>query len=159
METNTAAITSLPLGAALEIYTDGSCLGNPGPMGWGLVIVHEGAVIYRDQRSLGHGTNNIAELSAAVEAATLLQERPDLIVTIISDSEYVIKNIKERVQSWKARGWRTTDKKPVKNRPLWETLDKLAQSLPNIVWQWVRGHDGNSFNEMADVLASAAANR
>jgi ribonuclease HI len=133
-------------------YTDGACSGNPGPGGWGAVLVWNGR-----ERELSGGegetTNNRMELMAAIRALEALK-RP-CPVKIVTDSEYVMKGITEWMDAWKARGWRTAGKKPVKNRELWERLDRQIQRH-NVNWQWVRGHSGHEGNERADELAREA---
>lgn len=133
-------------------YTDGACSGNPGPGGWGAVLVWNGR-----ERELSGGegetTNNRMELMAAIRALEALK-RP-CPVKIVTDSEYVMKGITEWMDAWKARGWRTAGKKPVKNRELWERLDRQIQRH-DVHWQWVRGHSGHEGNERADGLAREA---
>ena len=136
----------------VEIYCDGACRGNPGPGGWGALLIAGDA-----RRELSgyeaHTTNNRMELTAAIEALRALK-RP-VSVTVYTDSKYVITGIEEWLPNWKERAWRTADKKPVKNVDLWQALD--AARLPHRVrWQWVRGHDGNVGNEYVDALANAA---
>ncbi|HXC60225.1 MAG TPA: ribonuclease HI [Steroidobacteraceae bacterium] len=136
----------------VEIYCDGACRGNPGPGGWGALLIAGDA-----RRELSgyeaHTTNNRMELTAAIEALRALK-RP-VSVTVYTDSKYVITGIEEWLPNWKERAWRTADKKPVKNVDLWQALD--AARLPHRVrWQWVRGHDGNVGNEHVDALANAA---
>lgn len=133
-------------------YTDGACSGNPGPGGWGAVLVWNGR-----ERELSGGeaetTNNRMELMAAIRALETLK-RP-CPVKIVTDSEYVMKGITEWMDAWKARGWRTAGRKPVKNRELWERLDRQIQRH-DVDWQWVRGHSGHEGNERADELAREA---
>ncbi|MFT4192498.1 MAG: ribonuclease HI [Comamonas sp.] len=136
----------------VEIYTDGACKGNPGPGGWGALLLAGGA-----EKELFGGeantTNNRMELRAVIEALSALK-RPCKIVLHL-DSEYVRKGITEWIRGWKARGWLTADKKPVKNAELWRELDALlAQSGHDIEWRWVKGHAGNVGNERADALAN-----
>ncbi len=130
-------------------YTDGACSGNPGPGGWGAVLEWNGR-----ERELSGGeaetTNNRMELMAAIRALEALKR--SCPVKIVTDSEYVMKGITEWMDAWKARGWRTAGKKPVKNRELWERLDKQIQRH-DVTWQWVRGHTGHEGNERADRLA------
>ena len=136
----------------VEIYTDGACKGNPGPGGWG-VLLKSGST----ERELFGGelatTNNRMELLAVIEALTALK-RPCL-VTLFLDSEYVRKGITEWISGWKARGWRTAAKQPVKNVDLWQQLDALvAGGGHQIDWRWVKGHAGDPGNERADALAN-----
>lgn len=135
-----------------EIATDGACRGNPGPGGW--------AAIIRDQdgeRELYGSdpdtTNNRMELLALIHALRTLPESSS--VRVKSDSQYLIKGCTEWISSWKRRGWRTTDKKPVKNQDLWQELSQLME-LHSLEWQWVRGHSGDPDNERADALANLA---
>ncbi len=136
----------------IEIYTDGACKGNPGPGGWGALLLSG-----TTEKELCGGealtTNNRMELLAVIEALTALK-RPCRI-TLHLDSEYVRKGITEWVAGWKARGWRTSTKQPVKNVDLWQRLDALvAGSGHAIDWRWVKGHSGNPGNERADQLAN-----
>lgn len=155
-------LSTLPLGASLDIFTDGACIGNPGPAGYGFVVVYDGEPIHTGSAYIGLGTNNIAELTAAIEALRTLQPldgraRPDVLVAIHSDSKYVIDGMTKWLAGWKANGWKNANRKPVANRDLWQTLDGLASALPGLRWQWVKAHNGHRFNEMADGLASDAA--
>ena len=134
------------------IYTDGACKGNPGPGGWGALMRSGGA-----ERELFGGerdtTNNRMELTAVIEALTALK-RP-CRVSLYLDSEYVRKGITEWLPGWKAKGWRTAARQPVKNVDLWQRLDALArESGHQIDWHWVRGHAGDPGNEHADALAN-----
>ena len=136
----------------VTIYTDGACKGNPGPGGWG-VLLQSGEV----RKELFGGelntTNNRMEIMAVIEALSALK-RP-CHVTLYLDSEYVRKGITEWIAGWKARGWRTAAKAPVKNVDLWQRLDALvASSGHRIDWRWVRGHAGDPGNERADALAN-----
>jgi len=137
----------------VEIYTDGACLGNPGPGGWGAVLMHPSkeAEIYGGEKNT---TNNRMELTAAIEALKMLK-RP-VPVRIYTDSSYVRNGVTKWVAGWKANGWRTAAKAPVKNQDLWEQLDELA-GQHDIDWQWVKGHAGNEGNERADALAGKGA--
>ena len=134
----------------VTIYSDGACKGNPGPGGWGAVLVAGG-----HEKELFGGesptTNNRMELMAVIEALRALK-RP-CIVNIYTDSQYVQKGISEWIHGWKARGWKTADKKPVKNADLWQVLDE-AQKPHQITWHWVRGHNGHPGNERAEALAN-----
>jgi ribonuclease HI len=134
------------------IYTDGACKGNPGPGGWG-VVLRSGAV----EKELFGGepqtTNNRMELRAVIEALQALK-RP-CRVSLFLDSEYVRKGITEWIQGWKAKGWRTASRQPVKNVELWQELDRLVLTAGHeISWHWVRGHAGDPGNEHADALAN-----
>ena len=139
--------TTQPL---VEIYTDGACKGNPGPGGWGAWMLYNGK-----EKNMHGGealtTNNRMEMTAVIRALEALK-RP-CNVKLYTDSSYVQKGMTEWIMGWKARGWRTADKKPVKNDDLWKILDVLA-SQHKIEWIWVRGHDGNDGNERADSLAN-----
>lgn len=134
------------------MHTDGSCIGNPGPGGWG-AILSLGSVEKEFSGGEPHTTNNRMEMTAIIQGLAALRERCD--VTVVSDSKYVIDNIRS-VHTWKARGWRTANKKPVKNRDLWELLDESCIHQ-QVTFQWVRGHDGHPGNERADKLANEAA--
>ena len=134
----------------VEIFTDGACKGNPGRGGWGALLR-----LGTKEKELFGGepltTNNRMELTAVIRALEALN-RPSK-VRLYTDSQYVQKGISEWIIGWKLRGWKTADKKPVKNADLWRTLDQLA-SQHNIEWLWVRGHDGHPGNEQADRLAN-----
>ena len=134
------------------IYTDGACSGNPGPGGWGAVLISGG-----HERELSGGdpatTNNRMELMAAIMALEALK-RP-CKVDLHTDSQYVRQGILEWIAGWKARGWKTADKKPVKNEDLWRRLD-TARARHEVSWHWVKGHAGHPLNERADGLARAA---
>jgi ribonuclease HI len=139
----------------LTIYTDGACLGNPGPGGWAALLVEDGRV-----RELSgyepRTTNNRMELRAAVEALRALDEPSE--VDLHTDSQYVRTGMAEWLARWKRNGWRTADKKPVKNMDLWQELD--AQAHRHVVrWHWVRGHAGHVENERCDLLANEAIRR
>ncbi|MES2938059.1 MAG: ribonuclease HI [Pseudomonadota bacterium] len=136
----------------VEIYTDGACKGNPGPGGWG-VLLKSGTT----QKELYGGdpstTNNRMELMAVIQALEALK-RP-CAVTLYLDSQYVLKGITEWLPGWKAKGWRTASKQPVKNVELWQRLDDLLMRSGHAVdWRWVRGHNGDPGNERADALAN-----
>ena len=134
------------------IYTDGACSGNPGPGGWGAVLLSGG-----HERELSGGepqtTNNRMELMAAIMALEALK-RP-CKVDLYTDSQYVRQGITEWLPGWKARGWKTADKKPVKNDDLWRRLDE-ARARHEVGWHWVKGHAGHPLNERADGLARGA---
>lgn len=134
----------------VEIYTDGACKGNPGVGGWGAILRFGGT-----ERELFGGvantTNNRMEMTAVIEALRALSRSCDAIV--FTDSSYVQKGISEWIHGWKRNGWKTADRKPVKNADLWQTLDELAAGH-KIEWRWVRGHAGHPENERADLLAN-----
>lgn len=134
----------------VEVYTDGACKGNPGVGGWGALLRHDGKT-----RELYGGesrtTNNRMEMTAVIRALEAL--RPGSRVRLHTDSQYVQQGISAWIHAWKKRGWRTADRKPVKNEDLWRRLDELA-SEHEIEWLWVRGHVGNPGNEKADELAN-----
>jgi ribonuclease HI len=134
----------------VEIFTDGACKGNPGPGGWGALLLADG-----HKKELFGGelntTNNRMELKAVIEALTALKRPCEVVVH--TDSQYVQKGISEWIHGWKARGWKTAAKAPVKNVDLWQALD-AAQAQHNIQWRWVKGHAGHEGNERADALAN-----
>ncbi|WP_210529137.1 ribonuclease HI [Rubellimicrobium arenae] len=141
---------------ALFAYTDGACSGNPGPGGWGaLLIAWEGDQVLRE-RELSGGeamtTNNRMELLAAINALEAL-ERPS-VLTVVTDSAYVKGGITEWLRGWKARGWRTSSNEPVKNEDLWRRLEEAA-ARHKVTWRWIKGHAGHAENERADALARA----
>lgn len=133
----------------VTIFTDGACSGNPGPGGWGAILL-SGA----SEREMWGGeaatTNNRMELTAAIEALRALKRA--CRVELHTDSQYVMKGISEWLPGWKRRGWLTVDKKPVKNEDLWRALDE-ARLRHEVDWRWVRGHAGHELNERADALA------
>ena len=135
----------------IYIYTDGACRGNPGPGGWGAVLISGD---YRKEIKGGSllTTNNIMELTAVIKALELLKNSSTLQIT--TDSTYVKDGITKWIHNWKVKGWKTANKKPVKNKNLWVELDQLV-SKHSIDWQWVRGHTGHPENEAADQLANA----
>ena len=132
------------------VYTDGACKGNPGPGGWGALLSWNG-----HQKELFGGerdtTNNRMELTAVIQALSALKSR--CRVAVYTDSAYVKNGITTWIHGWKQRGWRTADKKPVKNMELWQRLEALA-AQHDVQWHWVRGHDGDPGNERADALAN-----
>ena len=134
----------------IEAFTDGACRGNPGPGGWGVLLRYQGK-----EKSLhggeGNTTNNRMELLAAIKALQSLKE--PCSVTLTTDSQYVRQGITEWLERWKKNGWRTANKKAVKNADLWQQLDDAA-SRHQVEWLWVRGHDGHRENEIADQLAN-----
>ena len=134
----------------ITIYTDGACSGNPGIGGWGAVILREDTKPVHLHGGSDHTTNNQMELTAAIEALKYFSESSTL--NFFTDSKYVKEGIESWVHNWKKNGWKTTAKKPVKNKELWKELD--AQITKHTInWQWVKGHAGNVHNETADYLA------
>jgi len=135
---------------SIHIYTDGACRGNPGPGGWGALLIAG-----KHQKTMHGGdpetTNNRMELTAAIEALNALKGHSRVVLH--TDSKYVMDGINDWMPNWKNRGWKTAAKKPVKNQDLWQALDE-AIARHEIEWRWVRGHDGNPGNEAADALAN-----
>jgi len=136
----------------VEIYTDGACRGNPGPGGWAAVLRSDGQERILQGAEI-QTTNNRMELTAAVHALNALTQSCRVI--LYTDSEYVQRGISEWLPAWKARGWRTANKKAVKNQDLWQQLDTAA-GRHQVDWRWVRGHAGNAGNEHVDRLANVA---
>ncbi len=137
----------------IEIFTDGSCLGNPGPGGYGIVLRYK-----QHEKKLSAGyfltTNNRMEMLGAIHALQALNESCSVILT--SDSQYLRQGITQWIHNWKKRNWKTADKKPVRNQDLWQLLDMLANKH-TIHWNWVKGHAGHVENELCDQLARNAA--
>ena len=131
------------------IFTDGACSGNPGPGGWGAILIHK-----EKEKEISGGelatTNNRMELMAAIQALEALKK--PCKVELHTDSQYVQKGIGEWIHGWKRKGWRTADGKPVKNDDLWRRLDE-ARARHDVQWRWVKGHAGHELNERADALA------
>jgi len=140
---------------SVRVWTDGACLGNPGPGGWGALLRWNG-----HERELSGSetqtTNNRMELMAAIQALESLK-RPCSVV-LVTDSQYVRKGIIEWMSNWKRNGWKTASKKPVKNDDLWRRLDRAVRRH-DVDWRWVKGHSGHPENERADELATTAARR
>ena len=140
--------------AAVTIYTDGACKGNPGPGGWGALLVTQATGKAHAKELFGGErltTNNRMEMMAVIESLGALKKRCE--VAIYTDSVYVQKGMTEWIHGWKSRGWKTADKKPVKNEDLWKRLDEAA-SRHKVQWHWVKGHAGHHGNERADALAN-----
>jgi ribonuclease HI len=138
----------------IKIWTDGSCLGNPGPGGWAFIATDGNKTIERSGGEI-NTTNNRMELMAVLKAITAIKSPK---IEIHTDSQYVKNGMENWINNWKKNGWKTADKKPVKNQDLWQDLDKYAAEK-NISWVWVRGHDGNIMNERCDELARTAAEK
>lgn len=136
----------------ITIYTDGSSRGNPGPGGWGAIILGDSEVKEIGGRE-AHTTNNRMELTATIKA---LELSPESEITVFTDSEYVMKGMKEWVKKWQEKGWRTANKKPVLNQDLWQKLIEVS-SDKDIDWKYVRGHTGVPLNERADEIATTFA--
>ncbi|MDE0850678.1 ribonuclease HI [Yoonia sp.] len=140
----------------LYVYTDGACSGNPGPGGWGAIMIAKDGDTVVKERELNGGqamtTNNQMEMMAAISALEAL-DRPT-VVTVVTDSSYVKDGITSWIHGWKKRGWVNAAKKPVKNVALWKRLD-TAQARHKVTWKWVKGHAGHPENERADELARA----
>lgn len=140
----------------LFAYTDGACSGNPGPGGWGALLIARNGETVLKERELKGGeadtTNNRMELLAAINALEAL-ERPSAI-TLVTDSAYVKNGVESWIHGWKRNGWKTSNKKPVKNVDLWQRLDE-ARQRHNVTWEWIKGHAGHPENERADELARA----
>ena len=139
----------------VTIFTDGACSGNPGPGGWGAILIsgaHEREICGGEPAT----TNNRMELMAAIGGLGALKRR--CAVKLYTDSKYVLQGITEWLPNWKARGWRTAAREPVKNQDLWQLLDAAVQ-LQDIEWHWVRGHSGHEGNEYVDQLANIAIDR
>ena len=135
---------------SVTVYTDGACSGNPGPGGWGVLIMTDSSESIELNGGEKHTTNNRMELTAAIEALKHFKQSTKL--TIFTDSVYVKEGISSWLNNWKARGWKTASKKPVKNEDLWKELDEQNQ-IHDVNWQWVKGHAGHPENERADYLA------
>lgn len=143
----------------LSVYADGSCLGNPGPGGWGVAVFEQGTLVSRHAGGQQATTNNLMELTAAIEAMELVLAL-NRSACIHADSQYVVRGINEWLPSWKKRGWRTSDNKPIANLEAWRRVDAMLSQAQRLVrFEWVRGHNGNYGNELADGLANAAAKR
>lgn len=136
----------------IEIFTDGACSGNPGPGGWGVLIIDGDA---RTEMNGGDSetTNNRMEMRAAIEALKATGDAPIILHT---DSQYVKNGINTWIHGWKRNGWKTASRKPVKNKDLWQELDALTEGR-DIDWRWIKGHNGHPGNERADELARMGA--
>ena len=136
-----------------KIYTDGACTGNPGPGGWGAVIFDQDDKQKNISGSEKNTTNNRMELLAAIMSLKKIKTNSEVV--IFTDSTYVKNGITEWMKNWKKNGWKNSSKKPVKNKDLWEKLDKLCEAN-SVSWKWVKGHSTNEFNNLADELATKA---
>tara|TARA_B100000029_G_scaffold341700_1_gene334063 strand:+ start:262 stop:693 length:432 start_codon:yes stop_codon:yes gene_type:complete len=133
----------------IEIYTDGACSGNPGIGGWGAVIIEDKKIL-EIKGGINETTNNQMELMAAIEALKIFKEKKE--ITIYTDSKYVKDGITSWIKKWKINNWKTTNKKDVKNKKLWIMLDNQIKKH-KIIWKWIKGHEGDYYNEKADALA------
>jgi len=144
--------------STIQIYTDGGCIGNPGPGGWAFVAIENGGEEAR-KGAVRETTNNRMELTAVIEALEYVRGRSGMEresrVQIVTDSEYVRRGISEWIHKWIRNGWQTTDRKPVKNKDLWMRLNALQEPL-SVEWGWVKGHSGNTYNELCDSLVQEA---
>ena len=138
----------------IKIYTDGSCVGNPGNGGWAAIIINDGKKTHI-KGGKKNTTNNQMELLAPIQALKNISKGSK--VQIFTDSKYVKSGITEWIHNWKKNGWRTADKKPVKNKELWEELDLLANQF-EISWNWVKAHSTDELNNEVDLIAKEAAN-
>jgi len=135
------------------IYTDGACSGNPGPGGWGAVIFDEKKKQNNISGKVKDTTNNRMELMAPIMALKKIKSKSN--ITIFTDSTYVKNGITEWIKKWEKNGWKSSNKKPVKNKDLWTKLDELCEKN-NVSWKWVKGHSTNTYNNLADQLATQA---
>ena len=135
---------------SIDIYTDGACSGNPGVGGWGVVIIDNSKKPLYLNGGSQNTTNNQMELIATINA--LKYFKSPVAITLWTDSKYVMNGIKSWIINWKKNGWKTSNKKPVKNKDLWIELDNQIERH-SIDWQWIKGHGGNQYNELADSLA------
>jgi len=147
--------------ASLKIYTDGGCSGNPGPGGWAYVMVQQTFqgfhIIAQNKGGEKDTTNNRMELRAVIEALRALKTMDGVTrnAAVHTDSQYVQKGITEWIHAWKRNSWRTSDKKPVKNKELWLELDSLSGEF-SLKWEWIKGHAGNKYNELCDAMTQEA---
>lgn len=142
----------------ITIAFDGGCIGNPGPGGYGAILVNETTGAQKIVKGRNPATtNNMMELSAAIAGLNALQ--PNAVVTMLGDSQYVIKGITEWMPAWKKRGWKTAGGKPVANVELWGALEAAVTRHERVTWEWVRGHNGHELNERADRIANGEATK
>ena len=135
------------------IYTDGACSGNPGPGGWGAVIFDESKKQNNISGKVKYATNNRMELMAPIMALKKIRSKADVV--IFTDSTYVKNGITEWIKKWEKNGWKSSSKKPVKNKDLWIKLNDLCQKN-KVQWKWIKGHSNNKYNNLADELATEA---
>lgn len=137
----------------MEIYTDGSCLNNPGPGGWACVTKNKFQIFGGDKDT----TNNIMELTAVIEGLKKSLEQGEKSVIVFTDSNYVKQGITVWIKNWKVNGWLSSRGQSIKNKHLWKKLDSLTDKFLSLEWKWVKAHNGNTLNEKADKLARSAA--
>ena len=137
----------------VDIYTDGACLGNPGPGGWAFIIKYNSGKIKEFSGSEKYTTNNKMELTAAIKAVEYFKKK--IIINLYTDSKYLKDGITIWIKKWKLNGWKTSNKKKVKNSDLWKLLEEKIHNH-EVYWTWVKGHDENFLNEKADMLAKKA---
>jgi len=153
------------MGKSIQIYTDGSSLGNPGPGGWGFLIIKNEELGIKNDIEQGGGekntTNNRMELMAVIEVFKYLSTRKDMVeVEILADSNYVLGGVTGWIKNWEKNGWKTANKKPVLNQDLWKELDILIKEYKGkIIWQKVKGHSGHEYNDRVDKIAKSNAER
>ncbi|MDD4082528.1 MAG: ribonuclease HI [Sphaerochaetaceae bacterium] len=133
------------------VYTDGGCSGNPGPGGWAFVVVDKSQVVFKSSGNEKATTNNRMELTAVINALKYAINKDGEKVMLITDSQYVKNGITMWIFNWKKNGWRTANKQPVKNQDLWKELDLWTEKT-KVQWSWVKGHAGNTYNEMCDSM-------
>lgn len=140
------------------IYTDGGCFGNPGIGGWAFVIVEDGKAVHTGSGAVPNTTNNRMELGAIIKALQYAYSQGKVEVDLYTDSQYAKNGMTDWIHSWKKKNWKTANNKPVKNQKYWLYLDDLSQKV-KINWHWVKGHNGNEFNEMCDELVKSEMTR
>lgn len=141
----------------MDIYTDGSCLNNPGIGGWAFIMIHNDGITSRWANSQCSTTNNIMELTAAIKALEFASSKDITDVNLYTDSNYVKNGITQWIHSWKQNGWKSANNKSIKNDTLWKTLDSLSEQFTNLNWIHVKAHSTNKYNNMVDKLAREAA--
>lgn len=149
----TSPVAAVGAGQKLVLYTDGGCSGNPGPAGWGAVLVRDGVVLAENSGFIGTATNQIAELVAAIEGLKATPEGAE--IELVSDSQYTLKGLSEWRKGWERNGWKNASGQPVANQSYWKALYALADKR-KVKTRWVKGHNGDPFNEKCDELARAA---
>ena len=146
-----------PAPGEVLVWTDGACQGNPGPGGWAAVVAWEDGEVEELSGGLAHTTNNIMEMTAALEGLRALPAQSR--VCIVTDSRYLHDGMTSWITGWKRKGWKTASGDPVKNQSLWQALEAAVDHHEQVRWHWIKGHVGHALNERADVLAVAAVGR